>query len=89
MTAAGLPECVTRSDAEYEALIRELARDRARLRALRAKLAEQRKTAPLFNTQLYTRHIEAGYEAAYDRFLKGRPPADIAVADLSAGGACP
>ncbi|MEM7689847.1 MAG: hypothetical protein AAF291_12565 [Pseudomonadota bacterium] len=51
--------------------------------ALRAKLAGLRKTAPLFDTKLYTRHLEAGFDEAYDRFRKGQAPSDITVARRS------
>ena len=30
----------------------------------------------------FTRALEAGYEAAFERLLKGKPPADIAVGKL-------
>jgi hypothetical protein len=36
---------------------------------------------PLFDTEGFVRHIEAGYEAAYDRFPeRGRGPTDIEIA---------
>jgi predicted O-linked N-acetylglucosamine transferase (SPINDLY family) len=74
-----LPELVTQTDAEYEALALELATDPARLAAVRAKLAANRLASPLFDTQAYTRHFEAGMDMAYDRFMAGLPPADIVV----------
>lgn len=81
LTAAGLPELITHSWKEYEALIAALASDKQRLEALRTKLAKQRAAAPMFDTALYTRRLEDGYDAAYARFLKGLPPADIEVAN--------
>ena len=80
LKAVGLPELITSSDEDYEALILELARDAAKRRALRRKLADLRPNAALFDTALYTRHLEAGFDAAYDRFLKGLPPEDMRVA---------
>ena len=59
-----------------------LASDEARLAALKAKLAETRSSVPLFDTALYTRHFEAGLDAAYARWMAGEAPSDIAVADL-------
>jgi len=79
LEACGLPELVTSTDEAYEALIVELATDAARRRAIREKLAAARSTAPLFNTARYTRHLEAGFDTAYARFMIGLPPADIAV----------
>jgi predicted O-linked N-acetylglucosamine transferase (SPINDLY family) len=83
LRAVGLDDLVTGSDSEYEALALGLAQDPDRLAAVRRKLAANRKTAPLFDTALYTRHFEAGIEAAYTRFLEGLAPADIAVAPLT------
>ena len=61
VTAAGLGELVTQSAQEYEALALALARDPARLKALREKLIASRATAPLFDTAQLARHIEAAY----------------------------
>src|SRR5207237_7511074 len=47
--AVGLPELVTRSLAEYEALAFELAREPARLAELRRRLADNRWRTPLFD----------------------------------------
>lgn len=81
LQATGLPDLVTRSDKEYEALILELATNREKRLAVRSQLAARIKEAPMFDTALYTRHLEAGFDAAYDRALKGLPPADIEVPD--------
>ncbi len=77
--AVGLPELAVSTSEEYEALALELARDRVRLNELRAQLAINRLTTSLFDTDAFVRHIEAGYEAAYDRFFGGQTPADIEI----------
>jgi protein O-GlcNAc transferase len=59
--AIGLPELVTTSLAEYEALALALARDDASLAALRAKLLRNRDVCPLFDTERYTRDLEAAF----------------------------
>jgi predicted O-linked N-acetylglucosamine transferase (SPINDLY family) len=59
--AIGLPELVTHSLAEYEALALQLATNPARLAALRARLAANRTTAPLFDTDRFRRQLEAAY----------------------------
>lgn len=79
LQSIGLGELVTASDSDYEALALDLARVPDRLAALKQKVAANRLTMPLFDTALYTRHFEAGVDAAYARFLEGRPPADIDV----------
>ena len=51
LSAAGLPELVARSLADYEALALRLARDPAELARLKARLERTRLTAPLFDTE--------------------------------------
>ena len=79
LRAVGLPELVTETDAQYETLIVALAEDRPRLAALRARLAANRQTPPLFDTALYARHFESGLTAAWERWYAGLEPADIVV----------
>jgi len=61
LAAVRMPELITETAADYEALALALARDPARLAALRAKLAAARYTAPLFDTPRFTRDLEAQY----------------------------
>jgi len=61
--AVGLPELATDSSEAYEALAYELASNPARLAAIRARLEANRITAPLFDTELFTRNIEAAFES--------------------------
>lgn len=77
--AAGLPELVARSPAEYEALAGELAASPSRLAALKEKLARNRSTCALFDTAGYTRRLEAAYAAVWRRHCAGLPPADIDI----------
>ena len=79
LRAVGLPELITETDAEYEALVLALARDPDRLASIRAKLAENRLSAPLFDTAQATRDIESAYDEAYDRYLQGLPPQSFQV----------
>jgi predicted O-linked N-acetylglucosamine transferase (SPINDLY family) len=62
LTAVGMPELITASLAEYEALALTLANDPSRIAALKQKLAANRDTAPLFDTGRFARNIEAAYE---------------------------
>lgn len=79
LKAVGLPELVTGSLADYEALALALARDPQRLRALRTQLARQRDHAPLFDSARYTRHLEAAYATMHDRAQRGLAAASFAV----------
>ena len=65
LTAIGLPELVTHDFTDYEALARSLAREPAALAALRARLAANRQTSPLFDMARYTRDFEDGLEAIW------------------------
>ena len=80
LVSVGLDEMIAATDADYEALALALARDPVRLAAIRAKLAANLPSAPLFDTQGYTRALEAGYLAALDRHRRGLPPEDFSVA---------
>lgn len=79
LQAVGLPELVTRSVAEYEALAITLACEPARLQALRDKLNAQKTHSPLFNARQFARDIEAAYVAMHERNKKGLPPEVIEV----------
>jgi predicted O-linked N-acetylglucosamine transferase (SPINDLY family) len=59
--AVGLPELVTKTPEDYEALAVALARDPARLKALKDKLAANRAASPLFDTPRFARNLEAIY----------------------------
>jgi protein O-GlcNAc transferase len=57
--AIGLPELVTTSLVEYEALALRLAGEPETLAALRARLTANRHTHPLFDMARYTQDFEA------------------------------
>ena len=62
LQAVGLPELVAPTPEDYEAMAVALANDPERLAALKARLAANRATAPLFDTPRFARDIEAIYE---------------------------
>lgn len=79
LNAVGLPELVTRSLADYEALALRLARDPGALAALRERLARTRDTAPLFDTPKFVRHLEAAYEIMWQIHRSGGAPRLIEI----------
>ncbi|MAC58532.1 MAG: cytochrome d terminal oxidase subunit 1 [Novosphingobium sp.] len=79
VTSVGLPEMAVESEEAYAALALDLARDPARLAALRERLAENRSTTPLFDTVPYTRRVEAALERMHQRQLEGQAPDHFAV----------
>lgn len=79
LKAVGLPELITNSQEEYIDLAINLANDPQRLRNIRNKLSENRLTTPLFDSTLFTKQIETGYQKAYDRYHAGLPPDNIFI----------
>jgi predicted O-linked N-acetylglucosamine transferase (SPINDLY family) len=79
LKAVGLPELITESELEYEARAIELAESAERLSAIRQMLAHNRLSTPLFDTSLFTGHIEAAYTAMYERHQAGLAPESIEV----------
>jgi protein O-GlcNAc transferase len=59
LAAIGLPELITESLADYEALARKLATEPGLLRGYRDRLAANRHTQPLFDMARYARDFEA------------------------------
>ncbi len=82
LTAAGLPELVTQNLADYESRALDLATAPAKLQELRAKLARNRLTCALFDTEKLCRHLEAAYLAMWERQRRGQPPAHIDVSRI-------
>jgi len=80
LKAIGLPELITTSLEDYEALALEFARELSRLASIKAKLARNRDKYPLFDTVRFTRHIEAAYTAMWERYQRGEAPQALARA---------
>jgi predicted O-linked N-acetylglucosamine transferase (SPINDLY family) len=83
LKAVGLPELATTGLESYEELAVSLAADPRKLDAIRKRLADNRLTAPLFDTPRYTRDLEAIYDAMYRRHRSGLAPDDIPSASGS------
>ncbi|MBL8690621.1 MAG: tetratricopeptide repeat protein [Rhodospirillaceae bacterium] len=79
LTAIGLPELITQSLAEYEALALKLATDGIALAAAKEKLARNRLALPLFDTARATRHLECAFSTMVERYRRGEAPASFDV----------
>jgi predicted O-linked N-acetylglucosamine transferase (SPINDLY family) len=79
LNGVGLPELITRSLDEYEALALELATNPQKLLSLKQTLAANRSTRPLFDTALFTKHIESAYVSMWKRHRAGLAPEHIYV----------
>jgi predicted O-linked N-acetylglucosamine transferase (SPINDLY family) len=79
LKAVGLPELITTSLEDYEALALKLAREASLLASIKAKLARNRDTYPLFDSARFTRHIEAAYTTMWERYRNGEAAKPFAV----------
>jgi predicted O-linked N-acetylglucosamine transferase (SPINDLY family) len=78
-----MPELIANTPEEYVALAVRLGSEPEFLASTKAKLAANRATKPLFDTDRFRRHIEAAYIAMWERAQRGEGPADITVAVVS------
>jgi predicted O-linked N-acetylglucosamine transferase (SPINDLY family) len=80
--AVGLSELATGSLNDYEALAVRLARDPEMLTGIKAKLAANRSTCPLFDTDRFRQHIEQAYITMWERHERGELPESFTVPPL-------
>ena len=79
LNAVGLPELITKNEKDYEELIFELATNPDKLKKIKDKLAANRLTHPLFDTESYTKDLENGYYKAYNNYFEGNKTKNIKV----------
>jgi predicted O-linked N-acetylglucosamine transferase (SPINDLY family) len=75
-----LPELITHTQATFESRAIELAKDPSALKAIKSKVLSHRETSPLFNAQLFTRHLEAAYRTMQSRQQAELLPEHFSVA---------
>ena len=83
LRAVGLPELVTNSLHEYEDMALMLASQPTLLGEIKAKLARNRLSTPLFDTDRFRQHIEAAYLTMWETYQRGDKPASFAVVPLN------
>jgi len=81
LRAAGLPDLIADSLDGYEALALQLARDPELLISYRKQLLEQRKLAPLFDTDRFRRNLEAAYVQMHEIAGRGEAARSFRVTD--------
>ena len=79
LNAVNLPELITTSQEQYESLAIELAMHPDKLKSIKDKLANNLLTAPLYDTPLFTKHLESAYMTMIDRYQQGLDPEHIYV----------
>jgi predicted O-linked N-acetylglucosamine transferase (SPINDLY family) len=78
----GLPELVTQSLQEYEDLALRLSTNPMQLAHVRTRVARNRASRPLFDTDRFCKHLESAYLTMWQRHEQGEPPASFAVPAL-------
>ncbi len=81
--AIGLPELVTHRLEDYEETALRLATHPTALKGIREKLAQNRTSTPLFNTDRSRRHIEAAYDKMWSIWQRGEQPTTFALEPVS------
>ena len=71
LNAMDLPELITQTQQQYEARAIELANEPEKLAEIKTKLHSNLRTSPLFNGELFARHIEAAYVEMQRRHIFG------------------
>jgi len=79
ISALNLPELITTTEEEYESLAIELATNPEKLKIIKDKLVSNLSTAPLYDTPLFTKHLESAYSMMYDRYQRDLDPDHIYV----------
>jgi len=77
--AIGMPELVTETMADYEKLAIRLARNGNALSALKQKLADNRLTTPLFDSEQFRINLESAYTTIWQAWKRGEAPRGSAV----------
>ncbi|MCC6194793.1 MAG: tetratricopeptide repeat protein [Burkholderiales bacterium] len=83
--AAGVPEFVTHSPDEYEALALRMACDPSLLTEARARLGVNNENLRLFDTERFCRHLEIAYAQMHDLASMGEAPRDLAIDSAPVG----
>jgi len=79
LNAIGLNELITFSQEEYESLAIALANHPQKLQQIKDRLHANRLTQPLFNTPLFTKHLESAYTKMYERYQAHLVPDHISI----------
>ena len=79
LNAIELPELITNTQEQYEALAIDLALNPNKLTNIKNKLASNRFTTPLFDTPLFAKNLEAAYSEMYERYRTDLEPDHIVI----------
>jgi protein O-GlcNAc transferase len=71
LNAMGAPELIVETAEDYKNLAITLANDQGKYAAIRRKIAQNKMSAPLFNTPLYVQNIENAYLNMIEQYNSG------------------
>ena len=81
LKAANLPELITYSLEDYEALALQLVQTPSRLSEIRQRLERTRREVPLFDIERYVGNIEKAYTNMWQTWQSGKKPYPFTVAN--------
>ncbi|MBU3621308.1 tetratricopeptide repeat protein [Polynucleobacter sp. CS-Odin-A6] len=79
LSALNLPELIANSEQDYINLAVEFANIPGKTLLVRDRLASNRLSSPLFDSQLFTKHLESGLTQAHERYCNNLVAADIKI----------
>jgi len=79
INSVNLPELITTTLEQYESLAIQLAKNPEELKTIKEKLVDNLPSSPLYDTAMYTQHIESAYLKMYERLNKDLDPDHIYV----------
>ena len=79
LNSIGLAELVAHTHKQYEDIAIELANNPIRLKEIKNELEKNKLEKPLFNTKLFTKHIESAYTEMHKKYIKNEKPDHIIV----------
>lgn len=81
LKAVNLPELIANNLSDYENIAVDLATDPNKLKLLKNKLIKNVATAQLFNSPLFSKHLETAYQAMYAQYCSGNALHSIEITD--------
>ncbi len=84
LSAAGLPDLIAQNSGDYEKLALDLATRPETLARIKSRLASNKRSCPLFDTERYTRNIESAYTEMWNKHELGLGPENITVTEEEA-----
>ena len=79
LNAISIPELITTNFSQYKCKAIELAQNPNKLYSIKEKIENNRMTTPLFDTELFTTHIEKAYIEMYNTYIFRKPINNIII----------